>query len=133
MKKIVKSRPVIKPQAYPQRYVEDFEAKYGFARASSLKGCGAIGRMLRISVKGKTARVLPLTETLASPPMASATARFMAIAIGSKVCGYHRPIKNWNKGKQDECQERKPYDVKSLMKGFVSGKMVNLRTSQKGA
>ena len=63
------------------RYVEDFAAKYDFARTSSLTGCGTIGCMLRISVRGKTAWVLPLTEILASPPMASATARFMAMQL----------------------------------------------------
>ena len=52
--------------------------------------------------------------------------------VFSRVCGYHSPIRNWNKGKQSEFKERKPYDVKSLMKEYTSGRMVNLRTSQKG-
>jgi ribonucleoside-triphosphate reductase len=33
--------------------------------------------------------------------------------IFSRVCGYHRPIKNWNKGKQEEFKERKNYKTRS--------------------
>jgi len=29
--------------------------------------------------------------------------------IFSRVCGYHRPIKNWNKGKKEEFKDRKLY------------------------
>lgn len=29
--------------------------------------------------------------------------------IFSRVCGYHRPVKNWNKGKQEEFRDRKEY------------------------
>lgn len=29
--------------------------------------------------------------------------------IYSRVCGYHRPVKNWNKGKKEEFQDRKLY------------------------
>jgi ribonucleoside-triphosphate reductase len=29
--------------------------------------------------------------------------------IFSRVCGYHRPIKNWNKGKREEFRERKNF------------------------
>jgi len=29
--------------------------------------------------------------------------------VYSRVVGYYRPIKNWNKGKQEEFRERKPY------------------------
>ena len=35
----------------------------------------------------------------------------MKTEIFSRVCGYHRPIKNWNKGKQEEFKERIPYKV----------------------
>ena len=92
MKEIMKFRRATEPQAYPLRYVEDSGAKYDFIRPSSLKGClpvrrtqtgGSIGCMLHISARGKTARVLPLPEIFASPPMASATARFMTFASGS--------------------------------------------------
>lgn len=31
--------------------------------------------------------------------------------VYSRVCGYMRPIKNWNRGKQSEFSERKPYKV----------------------
>lgn len=33
--------------------------------------------------------------------------------IYSRVCGYHRPIKNWNKGKVAEFRERKVYATDS--------------------
>jgi len=29
--------------------------------------------------------------------------------VYSRVCGYHRPVKNWNKGKQEEFKQRKLY------------------------
>ena len=31
--------------------------------------------------------------------------------VFSRVCGYHRPVKNWNKGKQEEFAERKTYTI----------------------
>ena len=30
--------------------------------------------------------------------------------IYSRVCGYHRPVKNWNKGKKAEFRDRKTFD-----------------------
>jgi len=31
--------------------------------------------------------------------------------IYSRVCGYFRPVSNWNKGKKEEFKDRKTYDV----------------------
>jgi anaerobic ribonucleoside-triphosphate reductase len=31
--------------------------------------------------------------------------------VFSRVCGYHRPVKNWNKGKVQEFSERKPFKL----------------------
>jgi ribonucleoside-triphosphate reductase len=31
--------------------------------------------------------------------------------VYSRVCGYFRPISNWNKGKKEEYKERKNYDA----------------------
>lgn len=31
--------------------------------------------------------------------------------VFSRVTGYHRPVKNWNKGKQEEFKDRKVYDT----------------------
>lgn len=31
--------------------------------------------------------------------------------VYSRVCGYFRPVSDWNKGKQEEFKERKPYKV----------------------
>lgn len=36
--------------------------------------------------------------------------------VFSRVCGYHRPVKNWNKGKQEEHKERVTYSFKKLVK-----------------
>lgn len=33
-----------------------------------------------------------------------------ACEIFSRVCGYHRPVKNWNKGKQEEFRNRKTFN-----------------------
>ena len=35
----------------------------------------------------------------------------MATEVYSRVCGYHRPVKNWNRGKQEEFAQRKVYEV----------------------
>ena len=32
--------------------------------------------------------------------------------VFSRVCGYFRPVTNWNKGKQEEFKERKVFEVK---------------------
>ena len=43
--------------------------------------------------------------------------------VFSRVTGYHRPVKNWNKGKQEEFKERKTYlasDVKPIPKERVA-------------
>ena len=37
--------------------------------------------------------------------------------VFSRVCGYFRPVTNWNKGKQEEFKERKVFEVKGK-KGF---------------
>ena len=35
-----------------------------------------------------------------------------AMEVFSRVSGYHRPIKNWNRGKQEEFKDRKTYKLK---------------------
>lgn len=35
----------------------------------------------------------------------------MKTEVFSRVCGYHRPVKNWNKGKVAEFVERKVYVI----------------------
>lgn len=37
--------------------------------------------------------------------------------VYSRVCGYFRPVSNWNKGKREEFKERKNYEVQPLKKG----------------
>lgn len=34
--------------------------------------------------------------------------------VWSRVCGYYRPTNRWNKGKQEEFKERKPFELKSV-------------------
>ncbi len=31
--------------------------------------------------------------------------------IYSRVCGYHRPVRNWNRGKQEEFGDRKTFNI----------------------
>ena len=33
----------------------------------------------------------------------------MQTEVYSRVCGYHRPVKHWNKGKKEEFLDRKLY------------------------
>ncbi|MFA6567306.1 MAG: anaerobic ribonucleoside-triphosphate reductase [Victivallales bacterium] len=44
----------------------------------------------------------------------------MKTEIFSRVCGYHRPIKNWNKGKQEEFKDRKAYSTEIKKKEKVA-------------
>jgi len=34
--------------------------------------------------------------------------------VYSRVCGYFRPVNNWNKGKREEFRDRTPYLVPRL-------------------
>jgi ribonucleoside-triphosphate reductase len=36
--------------------------------------------------------------------------------VYSRVCGYFRPVSNWNKGKKEEFKERKNFDVNKKVK-----------------
>lgn len=36
--------------------------------------------------------------------------------VYSRVCGYFRPVQDWNKGKQQEFKDRKVYHVKNEVK-----------------
>ena len=40
--------------------------------------------------------------------------------VYSRVCGFFRPVQQWNKGKQEEFSERALFDA-SVQKGEVSG------------
>jgi len=42
----------------------------------------------------------------------------MKTEVYSRVCGYYRPVKYWNKGKQDEFAERKEYKIKECKDAF---------------
>ena len=44
----------------------------------------------------------------------------MKTEIFSRVCGYHRPIKNWNKGKQEEFKDRKVFSTETKKKEKVA-------------
>ena len=37
----------------------------------------------------------------------------MKTEIYSRVCGYHRPVGNWNKGKKEEFRDRKLYNPRT--------------------
>lgn len=36
--------------------------------------------------------------------------------VYSRVCGYHRPVSNWNKGKQQEFKDRKTFNFPKSVK-----------------
>lgn len=38
--------------------------------------------------------------------------------VYSRVCGYHRPVKNWNKGKREEFKERVVYRIDEELKKY---------------
>lgn len=37
--------------------------------------------------------------------------------VYSRVCGYFRPVQNWNRGKQEEFKRRKVYIAPGTKKG----------------
>lgn len=41
--------------------------------------------------------------------------------VYSRVCGYFRPIANWNKGKKEEFKDRKTYKVPAVQSTAVPG------------
>lgn len=43
--------------------------------------------------------------------IASVQIKRVPCEVYSRIVGYLRPVQNWNKGKQQEFAERKPYDV----------------------
>jgi anaerobic ribonucleoside-triphosphate reductase len=48
--------------------------------------------------------------------MAEKTVKKVVCEVYSRIVGYLRPIQNWNKGKQQEFQERKTYRIKADQK-----------------
>lgn len=39
--------------------------------------------------------------------------------VFSRVCGYFRPVANWNKGKKEEFKERKTFKIPGVLMAFV--------------
>jgi len=39
--------------------------------------------------------------------------------VYSRIVGYLRPVRDWNRGKQQEFSERRMYDVRSVQSGGV--------------
>lgn len=38
------------------------------------------------------------------------------VEVYSRVCGFFRPVKNWNKWKKSEFEDRKTYSVEKIEK-----------------
>jgi hypothetical protein len=50
--------------------------------------------------------------------------------IYSRVCGYFRPVANWNKGKQQEFKDRLNFNAPSCAAGASQGYTPPLKRSQ---
>lgn len=46
------------------------------------------------------------------------------VEVYSRVVGYFRPVNQWNKGKQEEFKDRKPYDPQLLTEVLGSKELV---------
>lgn len=57
-----------------------------------------------------------MLEQMTVPGNASGRTCGRPCEIFSRVCGYHRPVKNWNKGKKEEFKDRKVYLVHADVK-----------------
>ena len=42
--------------------------------------------------------------------------------VYSRVCGYFRPVSNWNKGKKEEFKDRQTFEVQNCGCGCGCGK-----------
>jgi len=40
--------------------------------------------------------------------------------VYSRVCGYHRPVSNWNEGKKEEFKDRKAFEPATKAKAKVA-------------
>ena len=49
--------------------------------------------------------------------------------VYSRVCGYYRPVTNWNKGKREEFKERKPFELRNDTKYYGSQMGVEYTTA----
>ena len=38
--------------------------------------------------------------------------------VYSRVCGYFRPVSNWNKGKKEELRERKTFNLANVNRHY---------------
>jgi ribonucleoside-triphosphate reductase len=57
---------------------------------------------------------LPVEKGAEQPaPSHKITKCGMKTEVYSRVCGYYRPVENWNRGKKEEFKERKNYNVPS--------------------
>ena len=54
--------------------------------------------------------------------------------IYSRVCGYHRPVSNWNKGKRAEFDDRETFDLGKALQRHQDGEdmVVRARTGTAG-
>jgi ribonucleoside-triphosphate reductase len=44
----------------------------------------------------------------------------MKTEVYSRVCGYHRPVSNWNQGKKEEFKDRKSFEPVDRVKVKVA-------------
>lgn len=44
----------------------------------------------------------------------------MKTEVYSRVCGYHRPVSNWNQGKKEEFKDRKSFEPVDRVKAKVA-------------
>ncbi len=44
----------------------------------------------------------------------------MKTEVYSRVCGYHRPVSNWNQGKKEEFKDRKEFETADRVKTKVA-------------
>jgi anaerobic ribonucleoside-triphosphate reductase len=45
--------------------------------------------------------------------------REIPVEVYSRVVGYYRPVNQWNKGKQEEFEERKEYSIESIERSLA--------------
>ena len=48
----------------------------------------------------------------------------------SRVCGYFRPVSNWNKGKKEEFKDRKTFELKNVNRHYDPQMGVEIVTTE---
>jgi ribonucleoside-triphosphate reductase len=77
------------------------------------------GRQSKTGIRRRCATCGPETQQPGKEPCEMAKCS-MKTEVYSRVCGYHRPVSNWNQGKKEEFKDRKEFETADRVKTKVA-------------